>query len=731
LRALLRSKRAGDALREREAQLRKLLQAVEQSPATVVVTGLDGTIEYVNPFFETLTGYSAGEAVGMNTRQFQSGLHEPGFYRELWDSLKAGRVWRGTFHNRKKDGSLFWERATIAPVSGEDGRIISYVAVKEDVTERMQAEQALEEARLAADAASHAKSTFLANMSHEIRTPLNAVLGFLHLLQGTGLAPKQQEYLDKAALSARHLHGVISDILDFSKIEAGRLDVEAIPFDPREALESLAGILSQRAEEKGLGLRLELDPDLPPWVLGDPLRLGQVLLNFGGNAVKFTGAGEVKVAARVLDRPPGRVQLRFEVSDTGIGMTGAQLERLFQPFTQADDSSTRPFGGSGLGLAIAGRLARLMGGAIEVASRPGQGSSFALVLTLPLARGPRRLAPERRAGVVADLPLDGTRVLLAEDDALNQLVTGEVLVRAGAEVTLAGNGREALALLRAHRFDAVLMDLQMPGQGGLEAALAIREDPRWAGLPLIALTAEAQPEVRDQVFAAGMDGYLCKPLDPALLVGTLARHVRGAGAPGPAADVQGVDPVAAARPGLDPGTHLQLLRRFGEEQGRFLAGLEDALEHGDMETALRHAHSLKGTAANLGAFPLSGAARDLENCLREAGAGPWREAMARIGERSRELLESLVPQDPGHPGPGDAPAPDAAAILRELAALRDSLQQDDARAGHDLAGLEGLVRGGPLGAALAPLKTAVEAYDYRHALELLPRFQQCVEGLLV
>jgi PAS domain S-box-containing protein len=722
-----------------EKEIRKLRLALEQSPATVVVTGLDGTIEYVNSTFESLTGYSAVDAVGMNTRELKSGLHGKAFYRELWNTIQSGQVWRGKFNNRKKNGELFWEKATIAPVFDEKGRITCYVAVKEDVTELMRTEEALKAAKNAADAASQAKSAFLANMSHEIRTPLNAVLGFIHLLQGTSLTAQQQDYLAKAGVSADHLHGIISDILDFSKIEAGRLDLEVIPFDLRETLDNLAGILSHRALEKGLRLAFDLDPGLPALVLGDPLRLGQVLLNLGSNAVKFTERGEVRISARILERARGQCRLRFEVSDTGIGMTGDQVAGLFHPFTQADDSTTRRFGGTGLGLAISRRLTRLMGGDIEVSSRPGQGSSFALVLALAEADPERDGGPRARGGGAAAppggaAPLQGIQVLLAEDNELNQQVAMEILRRAGAEVTVAGNGREALARLRERSFDAVLMDLQMPVMGGLEAAREIRSDPRWADLPLVALTAEAMAGVAEKVLAAGMDDYLTKPLDPALMIRTLCERVLKAGFLFPAAEadgglavsVRGVDiPSALARLGIDLETYLDLLRRLGAGQGADLPEIRAALARGDRETAQLLVHSLKGAALNLGAGALAGAARDLEDELRRGGGA---ELLGPVQGRLRELADSLalVPAALGEHLPA---ALDRSALLGLLEALRQALREDDARAGQVLAELAALLKGGPLWEVLAPLKSRVENYDYGRALELFPAFLARVEHL--
>jgi signal transduction histidine kinase/CheY-like chemotaxis protein len=637
------------------------------------------------------------------------------------------------------------------------------LVVQEDLTELARTEAALKVAQHEAETARQAKTAFLANLNHELRTPLNAVLGFVELLQASGLEPRQQEYLDKAGAAARHLHGLIGDLLDYSRLEAGQLDLAPLPFDPRDPLEPLAGVLSARCAEKGLRLRLDLDPALPPRVLGDPLRLGQVLLYFGDNAVKFTDAGEVTVVARVLERLAGRVRLGFEVADTGIGMTEATVEGLFRAFTQVDDSSTRRFGGTGLGLAIARRLSLLMGGAIEVASRPGQGSRFTLVLELPLVEPAGAEAGER--------PLLGVAVLLAEDDGLNRLVAKEVLTRAGAAVTLAGDGRAALALLRDRTYDAVVLDLHMPNLGGMETARVIRANPLWASLPILALTADAPADVREAVSAVGMDACLNKPLEPQQLVGALVRLVQRrhrsgsearAGSRGP---VPGVDSAAAlARLGLEPKTYLTFLQRFGREQARRMASLRALLARGAMAEARLLVHAMKGAAANLGADGISGPAAALEACLQPDGVSwlcqdtpwagrvpgyprapaaldgeprerseqavppflsgrvSWEASMASLEQGSRDLLAGLARMDPA--AEPDAPvAPvDATALGQAVAALQTSLREDDARAGQDLARLEALVRGGPLEAALAPLRAPIEGYNYQLALDRLPAF---------
>ena len=579
------------------------------------------------------------------------------------------------------------------------------------------------------DAASEAKSAFLDNMSHEIRTPLNAVLGFLQLLRDTELNSRQQGYLGKAMVSARHLHGILGDILDFSRIEAGSASLEILPFDPRETLDRVAGILAQRAREKGLGLRFDLDP-LPERILGDPERLGQVLLSLGGNAVKFTPAGEVRVAVRVLASSREAVRLRFEVSDTGIGIHEAQLDKLFQPFSQADDSSTRRFGGIGLGLASSRRLAQLMGGGIEVTSRPGQGSRFAMELGFPLAPAGRVPGgrPAQAPGDGAELPLRGLNVLLAEDDVMNQQLGRQILRRAGARVSLAGSGQEALDRLREQPFDVVLMDLQMPGMGGLEAAAEIRKEPRWAGMPIIALTADGLPGVREQVLAAGMTGYLCKPMDRAGLIGILARLApapvpEAPPNPGPeqVAEIPGVDTRGAlVRLGLGPEAYLRFLRRFGMEQAAVLLALRAALERADPVTARRLAHSMKGTALTIGAEHLAAGLRGLEARLETDSGEDWRALLEPVEERLEAITAWLARVPAAEPRP--AVETDWPAVQEALEALRRALTEDDAKAGRDLARLEALIQGGPLQEALIPMKGWVQTYEFRRALELLPGF---------
>ena len=385
------------------------------------------------------------------------------------------------------DGEIRWQHWTDRAIFDAGGQLREFAGVGRDITDRKQAEEALLEAKDAAEAANRAKSEFLAVMSHEIRTPLNGVLGMAELLLGTALTAQQQRFANTILGSGRTLLAVINDILDFSKIEAGKLELEVTPFDPRELVEDTALLLAGRAHEKGLDLISDLPLDPPASVRGDPVRLRQILMNLVGNAIKFTEQGEVVVRLRVLDQDAVVPQLRFEIQDTGIGIVPEAQARIFDSFTQADGSTTRHYGGTGLGLAISRRLVQLMGGEIGVESTPGAGSRFWFIL--PLSRRLGSVRPVWSAG--ADWR--GARVLLVDDNATNREILRRQMTAWGLANDEAENGGQALALLRKargadERYDLALVDMRMPGMDGLELARQIRADPTLAGLKLVLLS---------------------------------------------------------------------------------------------------------------------------------------------------------------------------------------------------------------------------------------------------
>ncbi|MDP2880535.1 MAG: PAS domain S-box protein [Azonexus sp.] len=520
-----------------EEGLRRLSTAVEQSPASIVITDIKAKIIFVNEAFTKASGYTAAEAIGQNPRILQSGETPPETYRDMWPTLLAGKAWRGEFINQRKDGSHYLELATISPVRDNNGAVTHYVAVKEDITERRQTEAELHAhrrhleneveqrtselaaAKEKADAANRAKSEFLANMSHEIRTPMNAIIGLNYLLRQSPLQPDQHEKLLKVSAAAEHLLQIINDILDLSKIEAGKVLLESYAFAPAEVLQNIGAMIRDRVASKGLSLHIDTST-LPERAIGDVTRLRQVLLNFAGNAVKFTQNGSISIAGELLSSEGEEMICRFSVSDTGIGIRPEDTARLFNAFEQLDSSTTRRFGGTGLGLAIARHLAELMGGEVGVESTPGVGSRFWITARLGVARDEAVPVPEN----VPQGQLKG-RVLVVEDERINRDIAVELLSSVGLEVVTAENGLLAVNRYKQSNFDLVLMDIQMPELNGLDATRQIRALQNGASVPIIALTANAFDADRENCIEAGMNDFLAKPVYPDALYALLAKHL--------------------------------------------------------------------------------------------------------------------------------------------------------------------------------------------------------------
>jgi two-component system sensor histidine kinase/response regulator len=673
---------------------------------------------------------------------------------------------------------------------------------------RLRAEVDTVRARREADDANQAKSTFLANMSHEIRTPMNAVIGLAYLALKTELTPRQRDYLVKISTAGNSLLGIINDILDFSKIEAGKLDIESIEFDLEDVIRRVTAVTNQKAYDKGLEFLLDVPASVPAYLKGDPLRLGQVLTNLITNAVKFTDRGEVHVRAAVVAREHDEVVLRFTVRDTGAGMTAEQCAKLFQPFTQADMSTTRKHGGTGLGLTISRKLVELMGGEIGLESEPGVGSAFSFTARFGLVDEARRrtVVPEvlqrvhalvvddnpvareiladSLAGIVAsvdavtsgaealaairqhngggEVPYDvvfmdwrmpgmdglettrrlreepalasqpavvmvtafsgeevreaagmlnldgflvkpvtasmvidtlvelfaadghttgrgavvvdedigrcaGVRVLLTEDNEINQQIAIELLEGAGAHVTVANNGREAVTILDANpsAFDLVFMDLQMPVMDGHQATMVIRNDARFASLPIVAMTAHASNEERDRCLAEGMNDHVTKPISPAVLFATIEKYYT----PASVEVVRDTDGATSVAPPPSPGSEValpqvpglavadglmrvagnaslyrKLLRQFVAEEADVADRITHCLSRGDRSTAERLAHTVKGVGGSLGAGAVQAAAGTLEDAIRTgADEGAQRAACGALAAAMATLIAQLGP----------------------------------------------------------------------------------------
>ena len=503
-------------------------EAVLEHASLGIAFTREGRFVQANPALENMLGWDSGTLVGQPGRTVWASDAE---YAEIGE-LIGPRLSRGepvefVREMTRRDGTRFWCRMLAKAVDPTHPMRGGTIWIVEDITERRRTEQALAKARDDAEAANLAKSAFLANTSHEIRTPLNGLVGLARLARRPDVdEARRRQYLEQIGDSAETLAAVISDVLDLSRIEAGKLDIEQLAFDLRALLDALRQVYATLADARGLGFALQVAPGVPHWVWGDPVRVRQVLGNYLSNALKFTAQGEVTL--RVSARPGD--MLRFEVQDTGPGIAPEVQARLFRPFTQADQSTTRRFGGSGLGLSICLELATMMQGRVGVDSAPGRGSCFWAELPLPATEAPAR---DSGFGGLEPSPLTGASVLMVEDNPVNMTIAVAMLEQWGVVVAQATDGAQAIeAVERAAQsgrpFDAVLMDVQMPVMSGYEATRALRALPAGRSLPIIALTAAALTSERDQALASGMNGFLTKPIDAQRLHDTLAETLTGA-----------------------------------------------------------------------------------------------------------------------------------------------------------------------------------------------------------
>ena len=783
------------ARKQAEQTMRKLSHAVRFSSAMTIIADRNGCIEYVNRKFTEVTSFTEEDVCGQQMVQFYQTDSTNNAYEELWETVTVGQEWQGELQARRKNNQDYWARMLVAPVLEDNGDLSSVVVMQEDITVQKQYEQSLHEAMEAAKAANAAKSEFLANMSHEIRTPLNAVIGLAQLCIQTRLNPQQRDYLDKIASSAQSLLGIINDILDFSKIEANKLELEETNFSLDSVFKNVSTMLSIRALEKNIELLFDVPPSLPEQLVGDPLRLGQILTNLTNNAVKFTERGEVVIAVEELERATDIIRLRFTVRDTGIGIPAEQLSQLFRSFTQVDSSTTRKYGGTGLGLAICKRLVEMMGGEIRVQSTVHQGTSFSFELSLRMAssspvsrqmiancRNLRAIIVDdnrtscqileqqlqalelqteavhsgeealRRVGrgafdlvlidwrlgggmdgirtaklIGSELELEklpkillvtaygrddlwpraqqagvggmlikpiqklalhtalnnllqpnadsdgtdpfqsnkmaepdlskirGSRILLVEDNELNQQLATELLRQRNFAVDVAPNGQEALNVLRRQSYDLVLMDVQMPVMDGYEATRFLRRLPQFKELPIIAMTANALHTDREQALEVGMNDHIPKPIELQLLLSKLLQWIppkknettvpTNQPLESPPKELPANVPglaIATALNRLNQNTslYLRLLDVFRRNQSNTVEKMQALLAEENLVEAARLAHTLKGIAGSMGAKGLETASRTAEAQLREGRVVP--DSLATLEKELKQVLQAVA-----------------------------------------------------------------------------------------
>ena len=875
-----------EELRVSEERTRLLLESAGEG---IIGVSLDGKMTFVNPAACRMLGYSPDEFESKELHSLIHYAHKDGSTYPQEDCPMQKSISGGTASHIdsevlwRKDGTSFPVAYSSNPVH-KDGSLVGSVITFSDITARKLAEEQVRRAKEIAEEATKAKSDFLANMSHEIRTPMNAVIGMAHLALQTELTPKQADYLTKIQRSAHSLLGIINDILDFSKIEAGKLEMESVDFSLDEVLDNVSTVVGVKVHEKELEFLMDTTQDVPLALVGDPLRLAQVLINLCNNAVKFTERGEIIISTKLLKKQDEWVMLQFAVRDTGVGLTQEQKGKLFQAFSQADMSTTRKYGGTGLGLTISKRLVKMMGGEIWVESEAGKGSEFIFTAKFGLARkfSRRRLEPsvdlrgmrvlviddnassreilqslletmsfevtvaasaeegiaelEKEAKIrpyrlvlmdwkmpgmdgikatelIKNLPtlpqkpkviiataygreevmqrsekvgvdgfllkpvgqsvlfdsimialgrgaqeretvkrvsgrneeelqkICGARVLLAEDNEINQQVAEEILQQAGLVVRSANNGKEAVEMVKAGNFDVVLMDIQMPVMGGFEATQEIRRDERFQDLPIIAMTAHAMAGDHEKSIEAGMNDHLTKPIDPDQLISALVKWVK----PGDRETSEGLsessseskkvqDILPAQLPGISIASGLgrvagnrqlyaKLLCKFKDGQKNAVYQIKAALQLGDMETATLRAHTVKGVSGNLGGDNLYQAASELEKAIKEGKnldlvMAEFDSQLKVVIDGIRVVEERLTSQKEPEVSGAEAPV-DREAVKTLLQEIAQLLESDLTEAMNRLEALNRLLANSLVKEDFKRLEKQIESFDTDTALKTL------------
>ena len=690
-----------------EAQLHKLSLAVEQSPASIIITDINGQIEYVNDAFVQSTGYSREEAIGQNQKILKSASTSPEQFRALINAVTHGETWKGELYNKIKNGPDVATYTIVTPQRQKGGNISHYVSVQEDITVKKRLGQELDlhrhhleemvvsrtielaAARQLAEAANNAKSAFIANMSHEIRTPMNGVLGMTYLALAGTTDPKLRDYLQKIHLSGEHLLHIVDDILDFSKIEAGKMTLEAVDFSLDQLLSKINSIMTGKLAGRNLMLTFDIDPQLSREMHGDPHRLSQILINYTNNALKFTEQGEINVFVRKLNDTATGWMVRFEVEDTGIGMSKVQQKKLFQSFVQADNSTTRKYGGTGLGLAISKQLAIMMGGEVGVLSALGQGSTFWFTAHLEHASGvlPQVVSavdPKNASTRLQHLAKasGGLRILVVEDNQFNQQIAVELLEAVKCTALVAENGQIAIDILKREKLDCVLMDIQMPVMGGLEASRHIRTMPGLSELPVIAITANAMNEDRLHCLAAGMNDFISKPFAPELFYSTLLRWLSPATVEIATSCFQNIETVtiSESKKCIDFAVLGKFFSNSPEKVGIFsekfvasarkgMTEIDDAFQRENLEELWALGHRFKSSARTVGANGFADLCHRLEQLKQNGTLEQAKEIICHL----HPLLKQIALEVDAYLSPSEMVTPNPSRELKPSSQVSDTV----------------------------------------------------------
>ena len=631
------TKRAAEALRESEARFHIL---ADSAPVLIWVADAQGRRTWFNKGWINFTGRSMEQDLGMGWHAEVHNEDLQAYLTVYGESIARKEAFEISYRLRHAGGEFRWVLARGVPFLDPGGNFGGFIGCCTDISLQKDAELQIAEARDAAEQATAAKSAFLANMSHEIRTPLNVIIGLSHLIHRDLDDPMQRGRLDQLLASSEQLLALINDILDLSKIEAQRIVLDNQDFLLDVVVNRVLRMESSLAQEKGIALCADIAPALPGLVVnGDALRLSQVLINLVNNAIKFTDRGTVTLSIEASAGDDSLLKLRFAVRDTGMGISPMDQRRLFQAFEQMDNSTTRARGGTGLGLTISQRLVELMGGSIQVASHPGEGSTFHFELAMPLGR-PGLPGSENESSDLAPFHFQGRRILFAEDHQQSQEILLDMLEGIGCEADVAGDGIEAVACAKARQYDLILMDMQMPGMDGMTATRVIRTLPGYRETPIVALTANAFFEDRQRCLDAGMNDHLAKPVTPFSLAAALGKwlpdlNIQVAAAP------QRSDELSRALAGI-PGLEVaadwrsspqrmaaycaQLLT-FAARQGQDMKQMRGCLATGDRASARVLAHNLNGVAGLLGAWRIATLANKISQAIHSETAGADLESL--------------------------------------------------------------------------------------------------------